>query len=92
MKITELDLIKLGFSKVVVGPEESGTPHGYYYFEYELSECNNDFCLISMESDRITDDSWKVKLFQVNDYEFSDRIELAEFIESVVKHKKPVAL
>lgn len=92
MKITELDLVKLGFNKVVVGPEESGTPHGYYYFEYELSECNNDFCLISMESDRITDDSWKVKLFQVNDYEFSDRIELAEFIESVVKHKKPVAL
>lgn len=92
MKITELDLVKLGFSKIVVSPEESGTPHGYYYFEYELSECNNDFSLISMESDRVTDDSWKVKLFQVNDYEFSDRIELAEFIQSVVKHKKQVAL
>lgn len=92
MKITELDLVKLGFEKHVVTPEESGEPTGYYYFELELSACNSDFCLISMESDDVKDDDWKVKLFQTDDYLFDDRVKLAEFIQSVVKFRTPVAL
>jgi hypothetical protein len=92
MKITELDLQKLGFEKHVVSPEESGGATGYYYYEYDLSECNDNFCLISMESDQVHDDTWRVKLFQTSDYEMTDREELADFIKSITKFKKPVAL
>lgn len=88
MKISELDLEQLGFSKVVVSPEESGTPLGYYYYELELSDVNSDFCLISMESDQVQDDIWQVKLFQVHDYVFSDREELKEFVFQIFKFKK----
>ena len=92
MKITELDLQKLGFEKHVVSPEESGGATGYYYYEYELSSCNNEFSLISMESDRIQDDTWKVKLFQTDDYVFDDRTLLADFITCINKHRNIVAL
>tara|TARA_R110000868_G_scaffold173842_1_gene410252 strand:+ start:60 stop:329 length:270 start_codon:yes stop_codon:yes gene_type:complete len=88
MKITELDLEKMGFDKIVVSPEESGDATGYYYFEYELSEVNNEFCLISVESDKVTDDTWKVQLFQTPDYEFGDRDDLRLFIECISKFKR----
>ena len=92
MKITEMDLERLGFEKIVVSPEESGDATGYYYYEYELSDRNTDFCLISIESAKVVDDSWKVQLFEVADYEFSDRFKLREFIEFIIKHKKEPSL
>ena len=92
MRITEMDLERLGFEKIVVSPEESGDTTGYYYYEYELSDRNTDFCLISIESAKVVDDSWKVQLFEVPDYEFSDRFKLREFIELIVKHKKEPSL
>lgn len=92
MKITELDLEKMGFSKRVVSPEESGDATGYYYYELELSDFNTDFCLISMESTQIVNDTWKVKLFQTDDYVFDDRESLYSFISNVVVHKIPVQL
>lgn len=88
MKITELDLEKLGFDKVVVSPEDSGDAAGYYYFEYDLSDTNTEFCLISMESDKIVNDTWLVQLFETPDYEFNDRDALREFIEFMLKCKK----
>ncbi len=88
MKITEMDLMRLGFEKIVVSPEESGDTTGYYYYEYELSNSNTDFCLISIESEKVVDDAWKVQLFEVADYEFSDRFKLREFINLLLNIKK----
>lgn len=88
MKITELDLEKLGFAKIVVTPEESGETQGYYYYDYELSDTNSDFSLISIESDKVVDDTWRVKLFQVDDYELLSREELTEFLQTILKFKK----
>lgn len=92
MRIREIDLIAIGFEKVVVTPEESGDPLGWYYYELELSETNENFCLISQESDKIKDDIWKVKLFETADYEFEDRNKLQEFVAFLFKYKKDVDL
>ena len=88
MKITELDLEKLGFDKIVVTPEEAGDDYGYYYYEYELSDRNDNFVLLSIESTKVLDDSWRVKLFETDDYELLSREELAEFLQTILKFKK----
>jgi len=92
MKIRELDLIATGFEKRVVTPEESGDPLGWYYYEFNLSDTNDNFCLISQESDKVKDDIWKVKLFETADYEFDDRNKLQEFVSFLLKFKKDVDL
>jgi len=92
MKIKEIDLIAFGFEKVVVSPEESGDAHGWYYYELELSNTNENFCLISQESDKISNDIWKVKLFETAEYEFEDRDKLLEFITCLFKFKKDLDL
>ena len=88
MKITELDLEKLGFDKIVVTPEEAGDDYGYYYYEYELSDRNDNFVLLSIESAKVIDDSWRVKLFETDDYELLSREELTEFLHTILKFKK----
>ena len=88
MKITELDLEKLGFQKVVVGPEESGSSQGYYFYEYPLSEDNENLVLVSEDSDEIQDDSWIVQLFDTADYTFTNREDLREFIQMMKKFNK----
>lgn len=88
MKITELDLEKLGFEKIVVTPEEAGDDYGYYYYEYELSDTNDNFVLLSIESAKVIDDSWRVKLFETDDYELLSREELTEFLQTILKFKK----
>lgn len=88
MKITELDLEKLGFQKVVVGPEESGDPQGFYFYEYPLSEDNENLVLVSEDSDEIQDDSWIVQLFDTHDYTFTNREDLREFIQMMKKFNK----
>jgi hypothetical protein len=88
MKITELDLEKLGFQKVVIGPEESGSLKPFYFYEYKLSEDNENLVLVSEDSDEIQDDSWIVQLFDTHDYTFTNREDLREFIEMMNKFNK----
>lgn len=88
MRINEMDLERLGFTKIVVSPEESGDATGYYYYEYALSDMNSDFCLISIDSEKVTNDEWKVQLFETPDFEFTDRFLLRSFIEQIISYKK----
>ena len=61
MKITEQDLIDIGFKKTDVTQEESGDDHDWYY--YTFSVCQIDF--ITMESDKAAnnDGGWVVEFF-----------------------------
>ena len=59
MKITEQDLIDIGFERTDVPPEESGDNYEWYY--YTLSVCQIDF--ITMESDKVEDGAWSVEFF-----------------------------
>ena len=70
---TELDLEKLGFQKIVISPEESGSPQGFYYYEYPLSEDNENLVLVSEDSDEIQDGFWIVQLLDTADYTFTER-------------------
>lgn len=87
MRITELDLEKLGFQKVVVTPEESGDPQGFYFYEYQLSDDNENLVLVSEDSDEIQDGFWIVQLFDTADYTFEERESLREFIEMMNKFR-----
>lgn len=87
MKIAELDLVKLGFDKVVITPEESGDPTGYYFYEYPLSDNNSELVLISTDSDEVKNDNWVVKIFDTDDYVFDKREDLKELIEMFNKFR-----
>lgn len=87
MRITELDLEKLGFQKIVISPEESGSPQGFYYYEYPLSEDNENLVLVSEDSDEIQDGFWIVQLLDTADYTFTERESLRDFIQCMTKFK-----
>lgn len=59
MKITEKNLIDLGFIRNDVTKEESGDDHDWHY--YDFSVCQVDF--ITLGSNDINDDSWNVEFF-----------------------------
>ena len=87
MRITELDLEKLGFQKVVITPEECGGLQGFYFYEYHLSDDNDNLVLVSEDSDEIQDGFWIVQLFDTADYTFEERESLREFIEMMNKFR-----
>ena len=59
MKITERDLIELGFERTDVSPEESGDEFEWYY--YTSTVCQIDF--ITVCSNEIVNDEWSVEFF-----------------------------
>lgn len=75
--MTEKELIKLGFEKINVSAEESGSIQGYYYYALPLGygECY----LATPANDEIHDNNWPVYemnlKIQTDDYE-----KLSQFI------------
>ena len=65
MKITEKELEKLNFEKVVVPIEESGMEYPYYYYTYELIGQND--CLISNCNDEAKDVNYKINIFTMEE-------------------------
>ena len=77
----EKDLIKLGFTKVVVSAEESGDSE-FYYYTYEFS---NGFCLISTTND--SGEDFGVEIFNETDFFFSNAFEI-EMLINVLKRNE----
>ena len=72
------DLIDLGFEKVNVSSEESGS-NPYFYYTYYFS---NGFCLITKANDEIVNGKWSVEVFNTEDsFEFKKVSELSTLIE-----------
>ena len=61
-KITETDLLNLGFKKETVFPEESGDDHVYDYFTFDI---NNETVLISTSSDECIDNGYSIEFFEI---------------------------
>lgn len=57
-KITEQELIKLGFERNDVPIEESGCDHDFYYYTLDIG----DVCLMSSSNDEVLENSWECRI------------------------------
>ena len=74
----EQDLIDLGFEKVNISSEESGSKP-YFYFTYYFT---NGLCLITRASDEIVNGKWSVEVFNTDEsFEFKKVSELSTLIK-----------
>ena len=81
----EEDLISIGFERVDVTKEESGSPNDWYYYTYDLTQ---HFCLISSDNEEAEKDGWYVEFFEVeNEIRFTNVRELAKLITLIENAK-----
>ena len=78
--LTEEQLGELGF---ILEDGETVGEHKWYYYTYDLSETNKNFCLITNASDEAKDKLYTVQLFNVDDYVFTDFNILKQFINTL---------
>ena len=76
--MSEEDLIKHGFEKVVVTDEES--QNGYDYFFYVKEYCEG-ITLHSTDSTDVKDDNWTLSSFEIPAIEISKKDHLIEFTQ-----------
>lgn len=81
----EKDLIKLGFERTDVSPEESGEEHPFYYYTWNPNDSPRSFCLISDSNDEVKDiKDWKVHVFE-HDITFTDKKDVKQLIKIIKK-------
>ena len=78
-KLTEQELIDLGFSCYQETPESSGSKRNWHYYSYDVK----DIALISNDSDDAKKKGWKVYLFDHPSFVLTDKGSLAKLIELV---------
>lgn len=66
MKITAADLLRLGFEKIDVPPEENDGEKGYYYFVFDLESKSGYPLLITGEEDN-KNDAYSVEINELED-------------------------
>ena len=76
-RVTEKDLLQLGFSRVDV-PEEEADGEVFYYYEYNITR---NLSLISDSSDQVeSPDKWEVELFDEPRLVFKSVSDIIDFI------------
>jgi len=84
--MTERELQKIGFKKVIVYPDESGMDNIYHYYTYDVVEGIN---LITPANDEIIDDSWYVEFFNTMPIiRFKNANELQTLIKILTQNKE----
>ena len=74
----EQDLIDLGFEKVNISSEESGSKP-YFYYTYYFS---NGLCFITKANDEIENEKWSVEVFDTEEpFEFHKVSEISSLIK-----------
>lgn len=93
MKLTETNLVELGFTLVDISAEESGHKP-FHYYVMDLSNENKNFCLISCAHDELEDGDWWVEFLdtEIRFYHFEHLQNLIHSInvakEFIEKEKK----
>jgi len=65
-KITALSLLRLGFKKIDIPPEENDGEEGYYYFIFDL-ESQSGYPLLITGDDDNKKDSYTVEINELDD-------------------------
>ena len=79
--ITSELLIKIGFIKNHVTPEESGQKDGYNYYSYEI----NDRCLLISEADDEVNNYFTISFFEFEELQTSNYVDLVDLIRVLKK-------
>ena len=80
----EQDLIDLGFERVDVTKEESGSPDDWYYYTYDFTE---QLSLISSDNEEAEDRGWCVELDFDDEIQFTNIRELAKLMTLIENAK-----
>jgi len=72
---------QLGFEKVIVPIEQSGSPHEWYYYILDIGE----ICLLTSASDDIKDDNWYCYLFEAESFKITDENDLVDLVNLLKK-------
>ena len=79
--MTEKEIQLLGFERQDETPESSGAPNKWYYYTLDIE----DFCLITNANDQVKDDNWKVYIFDLDGFGFTEFEELQSLINILKK-------
>lgn len=76
MKMTEEDLIELGFTKINQTAEETGAKKDWHYYTLDIG----DMCLISNDNEEAEKEGWFVFIFDHLDIRFTTTEDTAQLI------------
>ena len=74
--MTENELINLGFEKVVVSPEESGSDNEYYYYTLDIGKVG----FITNANDEMVNGEWVCYLFDYSTFIINDAKDLEQLL------------
>lgn len=76
-KITEQDLVDLGFERKQETTESSGSKNDWHYYTLDIS----NMCLISNDNEDAEKDGWSVHIFDHIDILFKNTEDLAQLVQ-----------
>lgn len=77
--MTENDLINLGFEKVDVSAEESGSETGYYYYALDIGKIG----FLSNANDELINGEWVCYLLDFTTFRVFDAKDLGDLIDNI---------
>jgi hypothetical protein len=81
--MTEKDLIELGFLRDE-GEWTGSSDDKWYYYTLDIGiDKFNQLCLITQSSDEVENGEWKVRIFDNDSFEFTNRFQLEKLIETL---------
>ena len=83
-KITALSLLRLGFKKVDVSPEDNDGEKGFYYFVFDLESKTGYPLLITVDDDN-ENDSYSVEINELEDAIIIKNVADLEALVDIIK-------
>ena len=82
-KITEQDLIELGFTKIDQTAEATGAKKDWYYYTLDIG----DMCLITNDNEDAEKDQWAVYIFDNLEIVFRNTEDLVQLVHLLKRNQ-----